>query len=99
MQSRVLAHSLAAALFVLLAGLSTWPLLGRGTTHIFGDLSDPLAWVWFLHWGYHGLVNQPFDLFQANQLYPTESSFAFISNHCINRTKFAHPKAEFTAII
>jgi len=78
MHSRSLAHCLAAALFVLLAALTTWPLLARGTTHIFGDLSDPLAWIWFLHWGYHGLATQPFDLFQANQLFPTESSFAFV---------------------
>jgi len=77
-RSSAFAHFLVAGFFALLACAATWPLIAHSTTHIFGDLSDPLAWVWFLHWGYHGLVHQPFDLFQANQLYPTESSFAFV---------------------
>ena len=77
-RSSAFAHCLVAGFFVLLACATTWPLIARSATHIFGELSDPLAWVWFLHWGYHGLFHQPFDLFQANQLYPTESSFAFI---------------------
>src|SRR4051812_12831549 len=52
---------LAAGLFLLLAGLLTWPRLGQAAASVV-DFGDPLEDVWTLRWIDHALLTDPAHL-------------------------------------
>jgi hypothetical protein len=62
---------------VLSVGM-TWPVLLHLGSDIPQDLGDPLLSTWHLAWVGHAIVEQPFDLFQANIFWPEEDSLAFM---------------------
>jgi hypothetical protein len=62
---------------LVLAVITTWPLVLHLGTHIPGDLVDPLAEAWELSWGGHQLRADPGALWQANVFAPSPDSFAF----------------------
>ena len=41
-----------------------------------GDLGDSMFLTWTLSWGAHGLITQPFDLFDANIFHPHANTLA-----------------------
>lgn len=67
--------------YVLLSFAATYPLIEKGHNHIYGyeDLSDPVAWIWCLHWTYHALTTSPLDLYDSNRLYPME--YSYVTNY------------------
>ena len=72
-------HAAAAAIFVVLAILMTWPLAPR-LNHVAADPSDPFINIWILDWDHYATFHRPFSLFDANIFYPTRDSLAFSEN-------------------
>ncbi|HEY5344537.1 MAG TPA: hypothetical protein VIJ66_12875 [Solirubrobacteraceae bacterium] len=62
---------------VLLAVLTSWPLLLHMSTHIAPDLGDPVRTVWEIAWVGHAMLHDPTHLFDANTFYPHPLSLAF----------------------
>lgn len=54
-----------------------WPLLGRLSAVLPGDLVDPALQAWQVAWGGHALVHQPLQYFEANAFWPLRNSLAF----------------------
>jgi hypothetical protein len=69
-------------LFCALAVVKTYPLILHFRTHIPNDPGDPLLVAWILAWDFHALTTDPWNLFQANILYPAENTLAF-SEHLL----------------
>jgi hypothetical protein len=66
--------------------LLAWPLpraLGRA-------LVDPVAMVWILAWGAHGLVTQPLHVFDGNICYPASNALAS-SEHLLGLAPVSAP--------
>lgn len=59
----------------LLAVVLNWNLVGRMSTHVAGDLGDPLYWTWALAW--IGQSVSAGELWNANIFYPASDSLAF----------------------
>ncbi|MGH2904291.1 MAG: hypothetical protein ACRDK7_12030 [Solirubrobacteraceae bacterium] len=62
---------------VLLAVLTSWPLVLHMSTHIAPDLGDPVRTAWEIAWVGHAILHDPRHLFDANAFYPHPLSLAF----------------------
>jgi hypothetical protein len=62
---------------VLLAVLTTWPLVLHLPSRISPDLGDPVRTAWEVAWVGHAMLNSPLHLFDANTFYPHPLSLAF----------------------
>jgi hypothetical protein len=62
---------------VLLAVLTTWPLVLHLPSRIAPDLGDPVRTAWEVAWVGHALLHDPLHLFDANAFYPHKHSLAF----------------------
>jgi hypothetical protein len=69
--------ALVAAAGVLLAVLTTWPLVLHMPSRIAPDLGDPVRTAWEVAWVGHAMLHQPLHLFDANTFYPHPLSLAF----------------------
>jgi len=67
----------AAVVGVLLAVLTTWPLVLHLPSRIAPDLGDPIRTAWQIAWVGHAMLNDPLHLFDANAFYPHPLSLAF----------------------
>src|SRR5690349_18850955 len=67
---------LAAGLFLLLAGLLTWPRLGQAASSVV-DFGDPLEDVWTLQWIDHALLTDPAHLYDAPIFYGFPQPLAY----------------------
>jgi hypothetical protein len=72
-------HLGAAALFLVLAVVMTWPL-ARCLDRCVSDPGDPYINTWILDWDWYATFHQPLALFQANAFYPAKYSLAFSEN-------------------
>jgi hypothetical protein len=68
---------LAAIAGVVLALITTWPLVLHLPSRIAPDLGDPVRTAWEIAWVGHGLLHSPLHLFDANTFYPHRLSLAF----------------------
>jgi hypothetical protein len=68
---------LVALAGVLLAILTTWPLLAHMGSRIAPDLGDPVRTAWEVAWVGHAMLHSPLHLFDANAFYPHPLSLAF----------------------
>ena len=66
-----------AAAGVLLALLTTWPLILHMSSRIAPDLGDPIRTAWEIAWVGHAMLHDPLNLFDANVFYPHPLSAAF----------------------
>jgi hypothetical protein len=62
---------------VLLAVVTTWPLILHMPSRIAPDLGDPVRTSWEVAWVGHAILHQPLHLFDANVFYPHRLSLAF----------------------
>jgi hypothetical protein len=62
---------------LLLALLTTWPLVLHMGSRIAPDLGDPVRTAWQIAWVGHALLHSPLHLFDANAFYPHPLSLAF----------------------
>ena len=72
----------AELLWVLLAGvvlavLTTWPLVLHMSSRIAPDLGDPVRTAWEVAWVGHAMLHDPLHLFNSNTFYPHPLSLAF----------------------
>ncbi|HEX5851899.1 MAG TPA: hypothetical protein VFY36_02285 [Solirubrobacteraceae bacterium] len=68
---------LVALVGVLLAVLTSWPLVLHLPSRIAPDLGDPVRTAWQVAWVGHGMLHNPLHLFNANAFYPHPLSLAF----------------------
>ncbi len=68
---------LAALGGVLLAVITSWPLILHLPSRISPDLGDPVRTAWEVAWVGHAMLNDPLHLFNANAFYPHPRSLAF----------------------
>ncbi|MGH8070511.1 MAG: hypothetical protein ACRERE_35790 [Candidatus Entotheonellia bacterium] len=73
---------LALLIFVVLAGLRTFPLLLHLHTHVPSEPVEPLLVTWILAWDVHALTTDPSHFFDANIFYPIKRALAF-SEHLL----------------
>jgi hypothetical protein len=69
--------AIAALAGVLLAVLTTWPLVLHLPSRIAPDLGDPVRTAWEVAWIGHAMLHTPLHLFDANAFYPHPLSAAF----------------------
>ncbi len=62
---------------VLLAVLTSWPLILHLPSRIAPDLGDPVRTAWEVAWVGHAMLHDPLHLFDANAFYPHPLSLAF----------------------
>ncbi len=62
---------------VLLAVLTTWPLILHLPSRIAPDLGDPVRTAWEIAWVGHAMLHSPLHLFDSNAFYPHPLSLAF----------------------
>jgi len=62
---------------VLLAVITTWPLVLHLPSRIAPDLGDPVRTAWQIAWVGHAMLHNPLHLFDANAFYPHPLSLAF----------------------
>ncbi len=62
---------------VLLAILTSWPLVLHLPSRIAPDLGDPVRTAWQIAWVGHAMLHNPLHLFNANVFYPHPLSLAF----------------------
>jgi hypothetical protein len=62
---------------VLLAILTSWPLVLHLPSRIAPDLGDPVRTAWQIAWVGHAMLHDPRHLFDANAFYPHPLSLAF----------------------
>jgi hypothetical protein len=62
---------------VLLAVLTSWPLVLHLPSRIAPDLGDPVRTAWEIAWVGHAMLHNPLHLFDANAFYPHPNSLAF----------------------
>jgi hypothetical protein len=68
---------LAALGGVLLAILTTWPLVLHMGSRISPDIGDPVRTAWEVAWVGHAMLHSPLHLFDSNAFYPHPLSLAF----------------------
>jgi hypothetical protein len=68
---------LVALAGVLLAVLTTWPLVLHMPSRISPDIGDPVRTAWEVAWVGHAMLHHPGHLFDANAFYPHPLSLAF----------------------
>jgi hypothetical protein len=69
--------ALAALAGVLLAILTSWPLVLHMSSRISPDLGDPVRTAWEIAWVGHAMLHGPLHLFDSNAFYPHPLSLAF----------------------
>ncbi|MGD1057470.1 MAG: hypothetical protein ABR992_08660 [Solirubrobacteraceae bacterium] len=69
--------SLVALAGLLLAILTSWPLLLHMSSRIAPDLGDPVRTAWEIAWVGHAMLHDPLHLFDSNAFYPHPLSLAF----------------------
>jgi len=62
---------------VLLAVITSWPLVLHLPSRIAPDLGDPVRTAWQVAWVGHAMLHDPLHLFDANVFYPHPLSLAF----------------------
>jgi hypothetical protein len=62
---------------IMLAILTTWPLILHLPSRIAPDLGDPIRTAWEISWVGHAMLHDPLHLFDANTFYPHHLSLAF----------------------
>lgn len=62
---------------IVLAVLTSWPLVLHLPSRIAPDLGDPVRTAWQIAWVGHALLNDPLHLFDSNAFYPHPLSLAF----------------------
>jgi hypothetical protein len=62
---------------VLLAVLTSWPLVLHMPSRIAPDLGDPVRTAWEIAWVGHAMLHDPGNLFNSNAFYPHPLSLAF----------------------
>jgi hypothetical protein len=62
---------------LLLAILTTWPLVLHMGSRIAPDLGDPVRTAWEISWVGHAMLHDPLHLFDSNAFYPHPLSLAF----------------------
>jgi hypothetical protein len=72
-------HAAAAALFVALAIVMTWPLTTNLNRAVDGP-HDPFLNTWILDWDYYAAFHRPLSLFDANIFYPARHALAYSEN-------------------
>src|SRR5579863_9152389 len=69
--------ALVALSGVLLAIVTSWPLVLHLPSRIAPDLGDPVRTAWEVAWVGHAMLHDPLHLFDANAFYPHPLSLAF----------------------
>jgi hypothetical protein len=69
--------ALVALAGVLLAVITSWPLVLHLSSRIAPDLGDPVRTAWEVAWVGHAILHDPLHLFDANAFYPHPLSLAF----------------------
>jgi hypothetical protein len=69
--------ALVALSAVLLAVLTSWPLVLHMSSRIAPDLGDPVRTAWEIAWVGHAMLHDPLHLFDSNAFYPHPLSLAF----------------------
>jgi hypothetical protein len=62
---------------ILLAVLTSWPLVLHMPSRIAPDLGDPVRTAWEIAWVGHAMLHDPGNLFNSNAFYPHPLSLAF----------------------
>jgi hypothetical protein len=62
---------------VLLAVITSWPLVLHLASRISPDLGDPVRTAWQVAWVGHAMLHHPLHIFDANAFYPHSLSLAF----------------------
>jgi hypothetical protein len=68
---------LVAAAGLLLAVITSWPLVLHLPSRIAPDLGDPVRTAWQIAWVGHAMLHDPLHLFDSNAFYPHPLSLAF----------------------
>jgi hypothetical protein len=84
-----LSHLLAAATFVALALVVTWPL-ARDPVHRPVSWGDPVFQAWTLAWDVHAWRSDPLRVFDANIFYPYRNTLAY-SDHLFGQALLVAP--------
>src|SRR5271156_2959487 len=69
--------ALVALAGVLLAVLTSWPLVLHMSSRISPDLGDPVRTAWEIAWVGHAMLHDPLHIFASNAFYPHPLSLAF----------------------
>ena len=69
--------SWAIVIGVVLAIVTSWPLVLHLPSRIAPDLGDPIRTAWEVAWVGHAMLHNPLHLFDANAFYPHPLSLAF----------------------
>jgi hypothetical protein len=62
---------------LLLAILTSWPLVLHMSSRISPDLGDPVRTAWEIAWVGHAMLHDPLHIFDSNAFYPHPLSLAF----------------------
>ena len=62
---------------MLLAILTSWPLVLHMSSRIAPDLGDPVRTAWEIAWVGHAMLHSPLHLFDSDAFYPHPLSLAF----------------------
>jgi hypothetical protein len=62
---------------VLLAIITSWPLVLHMPSRIAPDIGDPVRTAWEIAWVGHAMLHDPLHLFNSNAFYPHPLSLAF----------------------
>jgi hypothetical protein len=62
---------------ILLAVLTSWPLVLHMQSRIAPDLGDPVRTAWQIAWVGHAMLHNPLHIFDSNAFYPHPFSLAF----------------------
>ncbi|MGD0453966.1 MAG: hypothetical protein ABSB69_10250 [Solirubrobacteraceae bacterium] len=69
--------ALVALAGLLLAILTSWPLVLHMGSRIAPDLGDPVRTAWQIAWVGHAMLHDPLHIFDSNAFYPHPFSLAF----------------------
>jgi hypothetical protein len=69
--------ALVALAGLLLAILTSWPLVLHMGSRIAPDLGDPVRTAWQVAWVGHAMLHDPLNIFNSNAFYPHPFSLAF----------------------
>jgi hypothetical protein len=69
--------ALVALSGLLLAILTSWPLVLHMGSRIAPDLGDPVRTAWQIAWVGHAMLHDPLHIFDSNAFYPRPLSLAF----------------------
>src|SRR5207247_11075301 len=86
----------AAALYLLLTLLLTYPLCLKPDRTVLAHYPDDELLMWVLAWDAHAFLHQPLSIFDANIFYPQRRTLAY-SENLIGSAFFAAPVLWATA--